>query len=213
MSDFAPMATVYGVIRGEVHLRIDLQNKCVALSIQITSALAAALAGTLLAKGIGTPAIPNQRLIFLLLFFFYGLVQSLIVTNYIYHTYFLLRLCAFIRDKMRERVKDVPGLLPGQLEGVSLPQDVAAFKTFAGRLIFRFQPLVVYASAAVGWVTVSVLLLWPPRPLEGYVPVLFDICGILVLWVSFAILWLLLREAHSLSIAHVLQHEERTIIP
>jgi hypothetical protein len=200
-------AAVYNALRNEINARIGLQNKCVELSIHITSALAAAIVALVAARSnIGSILEPVTLLIA-----FYGLVQSLILANYIYHTYFVLRIHTYIRDRMLPYVQDRAGLVMGHYEGSSLPQDVRAYGTMLGWAIFRFQSLPLYGSIGLAWVVVSALLLWPPTPfaLSYWV----SIPLILALWSELFLMFLVHTKAQAFALDYVLDGERKTIIP
>ena len=88
-------AEVYKVCMREALLRVELQNKCVEMSIHITSGLAAAIAAAFIAaltRPTVQSAFPNitaMCLPIVLTFGFYGFIQSMIMTNYIYQTFHL----------------------------------------------------------------------------------------------------------------------------
>jgi len=204
-------ASVYSTLREEIHLRIGLQNKCVEMSVNITSALAVAIVGAILAKQVGVSLFSNKIAI-IAVFGFYGLIQSLILTNYIYQTYFCLRLCGYIRDRKQKSQKATNHLAPGGMEGISLPQDKNALKYLPGKIILRLQPIIIYCSAVAAWIIVSFVLLKQPRLLAAYLPFSTTIALVILLWISVVFLWVLHQEAQRLALWRENGIEKETII-
>ena len=200
-------SVVYECLRDEIHLRIGLQNKCVELSIHITTALAAAVVGIVVAASKEVEV--SSALMWLLAF--YGLVQSLTFTNYIYHTFFILRLHAYLRDRMRPLLNERAGLPLGDYEQGSLPQDVRAFKSWTGRLLFHLQPFPIVGSIGLAWLVLSVMIASRPVP-STLSP--WQAWGIVtLLWSELWGLWRLHREAHEQALTPAIGEQRKTLIP
>ena len=209
---------IFKVCKREELLRVELQNKCVEMSIHITSGLAAAIAAAIIAvltRPTEQSAFPKititaMWLPIVLTFGFYGIIQSMIMTNYIYQTFHLFCICLTF-DPVTEPRKhhlyatSAPDAAHTQSKktthlGNRLPWYSACdfilskFQPLALFILSKFQPLALYLSILIAWIVVSVVLLLQSLtilPLCWTIPLRWTIVIVAVLWVWFVVLILL----------------------
>lgn len=181
-----------------VRLRMGLQNKCIEISITITSGLAAAVAGAaiaVVAKSTGPAAFPDfmtMRLPLVLVLGLYGLLQSLLLTNYIYHTFILACINSTYLSVRRKAIASLAPELVSVVERASKQrQELHGWKevrSWIFELLHKFQPCVLYASAASAWLVETLVLILPSPQL---LPLWLAILIMLFLWCSLLVLlWL-----------------------
>ena len=130
--------------------RIALQNKCVDLSIHVTSGLAVAVAGSVFAwifnivnpGGLVNPL--TISVVTAIILGFYVFIQLLLLTNYIYHTVAIYCFdCAYGRITWQSSRKDIPSAILNNSEN-------RLFKAFPW-VVNNVQPLALYVSIGIGW--------------------------------------------------------------
>ena len=200
-------AEVYQISMRQGQLRAELQSKCVEMSIHVTTGLAAAIAAAWIAVLVRSSVPPAYfdftkiRLPIVLASGFYGFIQSLILTNYIYQTFHLL--CV---NWTFEHVK--VSHLAAPVLGTIIVSDMALMQSketthlgnwrrrFLSKLLTWFQPLVLYLSVAIAWLVASCGLLLSPYTI-------FTLCWtiviVAVLWCSFLFLLCLHIKADGLA--------------
>jgi hypothetical protein len=83
---------VFRVWMNLMQVRVESQRKCIEMSLQITTGLAGAIAAAAITKNgftIADLSQPKVLVPIVLVFGLYGLIQTLILMNYIYHTHTL----------------------------------------------------------------------------------------------------------------------------
>lgn len=179
--------------------RVGLQNKCVEMSIQITSGLAVVVVGATIAsiaKNSGSyefPDLEKIRLPIIIIFGLYGLIQSLLLTNYIYHAVTVQGSSYIYGNVIRQSFKRVLAIDVRSKDKGRIKTRGLGFVKMLKPLVEMLQPLVVYSSAALGWLVVScVLLFMRPAILPSYCA--FAI--VIILWFCFYLLFWLHKHAH-----------------
>jgi hypothetical protein len=220
-SSNAPEVTNFEFLRQQldlVRLRMTFQNKCVEMSIQVTAGLAAAIAGAIIASisnTSGNEEIANiqkkEPILIFLPFLLYGITQSLLLANYIYHSY-----CFHIHDCIARIMQGTvirqaaPVDFTLENKGGNVVRQAAAFRTpkllaewwrdrslvdvVFGRLIIApFQSIVLHASVAMG-----LFLDW------WFVPTSSRCCVLILAFLSFA--WVVLIVAHWMATWYARHH-------
>ena len=128
-----------------------MQPKCVEMSITITAALAAASFAII--SRTATPIIP-----FVVVLGAYSVIQSLILANYIYHTFMLSLISSGLWGLSRHIHEPIANTIADALD----PTPDSS-QQFDATLTNCFQPLIVYGSIVLGCVGFAVFvicLLW-----------------------------------------------------
>jgi len=125
-----------------------MQHKCVEMSITLTAALAAALFA-LLSKTV----LPGKLLVAVL--GVYSLIQSLILANYIYHT-FMVNLITKHIDGLTRHIGEP--ICKSIADSPCTPTDSS--EQFATTVTNRLQPLIIYCSILFSWFFFAISLLW-----------------------------------------------------
>ncbi|MFZ1072984.1 MAG: hypothetical protein WAO21_06055 [Verrucomicrobiia bacterium] len=159
-SDAAIDSEVFRLWMSLMQSRLQIQSKCIELSLHVTTGLAGAIAAVAIAKsGFDFADLHHSNILapVVLVFGLYGLIETLILSNYIYHAYALrgnslyhTRIMLSMRrtfgyDRIDELSKEITGLKGGWRK---------VFKLSRGFLSI-FQPLVFYISVAIGWLAVT----------------------------------------------------------
>ena len=148
--------SAYSEMRQEICLRIGQQNKCVELSIVFTAGavgLAAALFG---AGKISVSDLPlhgsfkEGHYLAAGCLFVYVSVQQALLMNYIYQTWLLLGINAYIALSAGKSDGEDFALEPGVWERNFSQMISAPVGKWCGRLISIFQPLMIYIWAGLG---------------------------------------------------------------
>ena len=161
---------IYKTHASVTQFRVGLQNKCIEMSLHITMGLAGAVAAAAIAWITRTNSSSSDpvtiRCLMFIVFYLYGLIQLLILTNYIYQTYMLQGFGYIYNDVTVRSFRKVLSFsgrdeLPnaGQVEGKQARRD-------PNRFVGKLQPLILYVSTVLGGLLalVSILmsiLLWP----------------------------------------------------
>lgn len=151
------ISEIYDTLRQEIFLRIGLQNKCVELSIIITTGLLATVIWKLFEantfQSVTTDSYKNLQAICILLS--YGFIQSLLITNYVYHTWVLLRIVNYIKKTTSyDMINDETKLYPGSYESSEFRSQIIGIEN----ILNIFQPLVIYICIGLSSFTSFILL-------------------------------------------------------
>lgn len=175
-SDSDTHTATYAVLRSEISLRIGQQSKCVELSVLFTGAVMGALFGMQYAR----LAHWEPHLLLGAISFVYCLAQEALLANYIYQTWLILGLDAYILEASGPSVLQV-GLFPGGWEG----ERNRVMLGNSPRLVKWFQPGILYLSSAAGLsvLVYSSLRCWHSIPRAQWVvmDILSALVGLLLL--------------------------------
>jgi hypothetical protein len=180
---------IYKTQMSQAQFRVVLQNKCVEMSLHVTTGLAGAVAVAVIA------AFANDKFDFaklipvVLVFSFYGLIQLLILTNYIYQTFMMQGFSHVYNDVTLRSFRKVRSFsrrdeLPKD-EQAEDKQVRPAFCRFLFKRVKRLQPFIIYMSALLGGLLATASLLLHPQPWDiviSIVVVLFWWCLVLVIY-------------------------------
>jgi hypothetical protein len=185
-SDAAFDSEVFRLWMSLMQSRLQIQSKCIELSLHVTTGLAGAIAAAAIAKGgfdFAELRFPIVLVPIVLVFGLYGLIQTLILINYIYHTYALrgnyLYHAQITHSIFRTFGSDTIVKLSKDIDGLKYGRQFV-FKQ-SRRLLSIFQPLVFYVSVAIGWSAVTWSL---TQLLQTWWPYLI----VVLLWLSLFLL-------------------------
>jgi hypothetical protein len=167
--DKFPDVEIYKAQMSQLELRAGFQNKCVEMSLHITTGLVGAAAVAVIAAFANDKFdFAKLRLPIALVFSLYGIIQLLILSNYIYQTFMMQGASHVYRGVT---VRSFGKVLSFGVED-KLPKDEQAEGEQAKRALIRFigkvkklQPAIIYVSAALGGLlALASCLLPPPLP-------------------------------------------------
>lgn len=171
---------VYQAFMRQAQKRAEFQNKGIEMSIHVTSGIAAATAAAWIAMLVNPSAYPDISAIRVIIFcasVFYGFIQSLILTNYIYQTYILHCINMLLSSlDSSSSLTDNVNIPPEQVKESNL---VKRLRGWCRSVIDVFQPVVIYVSVITGWLVASVDLILTPQPI---LPLCWAIVVVAFLW-------------------------------
>ena len=178
----------------QAQLRAEFQNKSVEMSIHVTTGFAAAAAAAWIAvhvnpTGLSAPTdFTALRMPIVLVSGFYALIQSLILSNYIYQTFHLHSINWVCVNCFYQPLPASGAIIVSdELKETNIGNWRRWFRRklirFCSNLLITFQPLILYFSMFVALLVISLDLVWPPQPI-------LPLCWAIVI-VAILLLWLL----------------------
>jgi small-conductance mechanosensitive channel len=145
------LETIYRYWNDQALLRTQQQNKCVELSLQITTVLAAGIFAVMFREAptngaTSASASPPTHVFWISVIVPYTMLQLLILANYLYHTFVAIstRQAAVELELSHPDVKHInDGLL-------NTTKRLNCFQTINAWIVYHFQPAVIYVSALIG---------------------------------------------------------------
>jgi hypothetical protein len=159
-------------------LRSGMQHKCVEMSLQITTGLAAAVVALMLSKSADLSTVnPPTKVCLVIVVDLYTFLQLLLLANYLFHT-FIVTISWLGPHELSRRLDEAIGHKLLQKQKCPTP-----FEKTSAAILNCFQPLIIYFSGFIGFLACLGFALWLLPPIWSWPCWFFVIIAMVLLCV------------------------------
>ena len=171
---------LFGCMSNQAILRSQMQHKCVEMSLQITTGLAAGVFALMFTKSADPSAFNHAtKVCFVIVVDLYTILQLLILANYLFHTFLGIINWRGPHELSQELSKAFSEKLLQEQKPPTQSQKARA------AILNVFQPLIIYSSTLIGFLACFVLALWLFWPIRSCLDWFFVIIPIFFLLALF----------------------------